>query len=122
MASVRMAHEMVLETEECCECGMIFAVTEDFQRRRQSDKRSFTCPNGHSQSYKESPEDRLQKQLEAERRKLSNAQFELIAAEKKVKRLEKRAANGVCPCCHRQFVQMSRHMRTKHPEWVDSRG
>jgi hypothetical protein len=30
-------------------------------------------------------------------------QLELLAAERKVNQLEKRAKNGICPCCHRQF-------------------
>jgi hypothetical protein len=33
--------------------------------------------------------------------------------------LKKRVANGVCPCCHRSFVALRRHIETKHPEFKD---
>jgi ssDNA-binding Zn-finger/Zn-ribbon topoisomerase 1 len=43
---------------------------------------------------------------------------ELAATRAKLKRTERRVANGVCPHCHRSFVQLERHMRTKHSEEV----
>jgi len=30
-------------------------------------------------------------------------------------KLKKRVTNGVCPCCHRSFQNLRRHMATKHP-------
>jgi hypothetical protein len=29
----------------------------------------------------------------------------------------KRAANGVCACCHRSFANVARHMKTQHPDF-----
>jgi len=66
--------------------------------------------------------EKLRKQLDEERRRHSQTQMELMAAEQQVTaikkekyRLQKRIKNGVCPCCHRSFVQLSRHMASKHP-------
>ena len=57
--------------------------------------------------------------MSEEKSKHANTQLELIASNKKIKRIEKRVANGVCPCCHRQFVQLTRHMKNKHPEYLE---
>lgn len=32
--------------------------------------------------------------------------------------IKKRVQGGACPCCNRHFVQLERHMATKHPEIV----
>lgn len=103
---------------ECCTCGISFGMPESFRAKRRKDHEGFYCPSGHWQHYTgDNTEERLRKQLEDEQSKLANVQFEMMAAEKKIKRLEKRAKNGVCPCCHRQFVSMARHMKSQHPEF-----
>jgi len=55
------------ETEECCVCGVLFQVTEEFSEDRQADGATFYCPNGHGQNYADSDEGRI-KALEAENR------------------------------------------------------
>lgn len=110
-----------LKTTECYKCGVIFGMPEEMFGYRLNDHQSFFCPNGHCQSFiGKSEAEKLRERLEAEQRKLANAQFEIMAAEKKVKRLEKRIKNGVCPCCHRQFIQLTRHMKTKHPDYAET--
>lgn len=38
-------------------------------------------------------------------------------------RLKKRVSAGVCPCCHRTVKQMAKHIKTKHPDFIEeSRG
>jgi hypothetical protein len=34
------------------------------------------------------------------------------------RKLKSRARHGVCPCCNRQFVNMAKHMQSKHPDFV----
>jgi hypothetical protein len=34
-------------------------------------------------------------------------------------KLQKRALLGICPCCHRHFGNVKRHMRSKHLEAVE---
>lgn len=122
---VTISHNVVLVTEDCPTCGIVFGVTLDYQNRRRQYADTFYCPNGHSQSYAKSESARLREQLAAEQKKLANAQFELMAAkqraeavEKEKARLQKRMKNGICPCCHRQFIQLTRHMKSKHPEFA----
>lgn len=35
----------------CVNCGVIFAMTDDYLEMRKKDRKSFYCPNGHTQSY-----------------------------------------------------------------------
>lgn len=124
MSQVTISYTITLATEECCSCGVIFGMPVELANRRRNDAEWFYCPNGHRQHYSKSEADRLREQLQAEQKKLANAQFEIIAAkqrteavEREKKRLQKRIKNGACPCCHRQFSQLSRHMKSKHPEY-----
>lgn len=121
-----------LVTETCYKCGIVFAVPQYFRKTRLDDKQSFWCPNGHPQAYVESEADRLRKQLEEQKR--STEWWKGVAANKdktikgqniqigkvkaKLHRTERRIANGVCPCCHRSFQNVMRHMKTKHPDYV----
>jgi hypothetical protein len=114
-----------LETTTCPDCGMQFAVGPHWLNQRRGDKQTFYCPNGHTQSFRESEADRLRKQLELSARELvakesalqtqrtraADAECERDRAEKKLARVK----NGVCPCCKRSFVALQRHMKTKHP-------
>ncbi len=125
--TIIVSTEIKLNVIECAECGIAFGVTTFFEKRRRDDHGTFYCPSGHSNWYPyQSDAEKLREQLAEEKRKLAVTQFELISAkqkaeatEKKIKRVEKRIKNGVCPCCNRQFVQMARHMKTKHPEYSD---
>src|SRR3972149_10640671 len=83
--------------EICCECGVAFALPLDFQVHKRNDGGSFYCPNGHSQHYTESAERKLKQKLDQAEQKLANAQFELLAAEKRVIRLERRGGEGGRP-------------------------
>lgn len=117
--SVTVRHDVDLETCQCASCGIIWGLPVRYEQLRRDDHKGFYCPNGHSQWFPHKSEaEELREQLKAEQAKLANAQFELMAVEKKLKRTEKRIKNGVCPCCHRQFVQLTRHMKTKHPEFA----
>lgn len=113
--------------EHCCDCGVAFAMTESMRNRFRSNGGSFYCPNGHGQYYAVTEVQRLKDELNASQKRLTAIQFELAAersareqVQKKNKRLEKRASVGMCPCCNRQFVNMQRHMKTKHPGYVDN--
>lgn len=112
------------EIQDCCDCGVRFGVPDGFTANRRKDKRAFTCPNGHSMSYKESEADRLRRERDNLQQQIARVEDEKRTAqaetEKAVaakKRLEKRINAGVCPCCTRSFTNMARHMKTKHPEF-----
>ena len=109
--------------EVCCTCGIAFAVPDGFRAERLSDKRPFWCPNGHSQHYTQSEEDRLRQELAGKQLLLEQAhQRELYLNESLKKteaakrRLAKRLENGVCPVpgCKRHFTNLQRHLATEH--------
>jgi len=129
--------------EECCNCGIAFAMTEEFKKDRLADKRSWYCPNGHCQHYLGKTDAQLRKEAEEKaaaaeenaRRAMESLEWEkqyskrlyrekentenrLRSTKGVVTKLKKRAANGVCPCCSRTFSQLARHMANIHPEFV----
>lgn len=129
MRGETITFKLVFVTELCSYCGMPFALTSDYRERRIQDHRTFYCPDGHPQGYTgENDKERiarLQREVELERRSRENAEMaremeqqQRKAAERELKRTKKRAANGVCPCCSRSFVQLQRHMASKHPEYA----
>ena len=118
----------------CPSCGVLHAfprILYDAARRKKVNG-SITCPNGHSWHYTGDTEleivrrerDHLKQQMAykddminrvlADRDKATK---ELKATTKQLKAVKTRTGNGVCPCCHRTFSQLQRHMNTKHPEF-----
>ncbi|MCA1832584.1 MAG: hypothetical protein LC750_07605 [Actinobacteria bacterium] len=110
-----------------CTCGINFAVpralkSQALDHRGPSGKHIY-CPLGHLWHYSGKTEaDKLREQLATERTRI---EFWREEAEAKAKQLRttkgqltkarKRAQAGVCPCCNRSFVQLARHMKSKHP-------
>jgi hypothetical protein len=43
--------EVPMSLEICVECGIAFAIPEDFQIELENCHNTFYCPNGHSQNY-----------------------------------------------------------------------
>lgn len=114
----------------CCnkDCGISFAVPSWWDRGKRETHTTFYCPNGHGQNYLAASEtetlrrerDRLKQnaaRLEDEKRE---AEERAAKAEAATKRLKKRVAAGVCPCCNRTVSQMQKHMAAKHPDYVKS--
>ena len=114
--------------EECCNCGVVFGITDVLRRKRLEDKNSFYCPNGHAQHFTgKSANDRikrLESDLQFQKNRVGMRDADLLveksrhrttigklgAVTKKVKRVE----NGVCPNCNRSFANVSRHMKSQH--------
>jgi len=133
---VTLEHVTELFTEDCCSCGVLFAMPTDLMNRRRADKKSFWCPNGHSMSYdgetdaakaKKAREElaRVQKQLELSQRSAAYTQQQLETTRRErtvlkgqLTRTRKRVANGVCPCCNRSFADLHRHMSSQHPDFA----
>ena len=59
---------------ECSNCGVSFGLTEEFQSRRRRDRKSFYCPNGHSQWYPGKSEKQL---LQEEKDRVARLQAEI---------------------------------------------
>lgn len=117
-------------TETCCNCGMPFAMTADFRKRKLDNKgSSFYCPAGHGQHYTgKTEEQKLREELDHKRRQLeaesgraaalAHQRDEIARAHK---RMRDRVRNGVCPCCNRTFQNLLRHMQSEHPDFTDAK-
>jgi NMD protein affecting ribosome stability and mRNA decay len=133
-ATITYESELVVET--CCNCGVPFAIHRPQYDQLQESGKTFYCPAGHPQHYTRNQ--RLADELEKLKRELEVAQEDVEywnnqaeaqalaarearraagTAKASLTRLRKRVANGVCPCCNRQFTNLGRHMATKHPEY-----
>lgn len=117
---------VVLVTEECCACGVLFAFPSELQdqlRRKPGPAgKQFYCPNGHPQHYLgKSMEQKLREAEQARANAEEEARIawaEAQQAKAEIKRQAKRASAGVCTCCHRTFQNVARHMATQHPDAV----
>ena len=122
MRNVRYVVDMQLITEECCDCGMAFAMTNDFYERRRKDHDDFYCPSGHGQHYTgKTEEQKLKERLEQEQQRVVKLELKAGNISKNYSRMRKRIANGVCPCCNRTFQNLMNHMKNEHPDFSDSK-
>lgn len=124
-----------LSRVDCASCGMVFAITDNFQAERREDHASFYCPNGHRQFYPQKSEaERLREQLEQTEKVNAaiTADLHNVRAERdhhwterkktntRMRHLKERVKHGVCLSCHRTFKQLARHMAAKHPTFATS--
>jgi hypothetical protein len=133
MTTGTMSYTGTLTVTECW-CGIVYAIPatlDNYHRRQRENNRdhSIYCPLGHSwQISGESELDQERKRTERLRRQLANEQENVRAAQASATALKgqltkakNRAERGVCPHpeCHRSFVDVARHVRTKHPEMLE---
>lgn len=125
----QFANNTWFEIEDCCNCGMQFAMTADYKRERLKDRKCFYCPAGHPQHYTGPTEaQQLKDELERKQQMLQAAEARALTAEqdrahvaKAHKQMRARIMNGVCPCCNRTFQNLMQHMQTQHPEFKEQR-
>jgi len=126
---------------QCCQCGEPMAMTEATHQTLKRSGAIFYCTFGHQQVFATGPTEADKLRREHDRLKQENARLEeyRLAAERaeqaalehaaaqarraaaargQVTRLKNRAAAGVCPCCNRTFVNLQRHMASKHAGFV----
>lgn len=115
-----------IQTITCSGCGVVYGLPYGFIDNRQQDKQVFYCPNGHRQQYTKSEADKLREQLtqekaatEWQRARINRLEKDLQSQKGQMTKLKNRIAKGVCPCCGRSFVALARHMKTKHPDYVE---
>ena len=122
--------ERTVVFEECYTCGAPIAMGVGQQRAFHEAGLTIHCVLGHGTVRRLSENGRLQKALNEAQERLALADTALhneiklhdatakarreLEAEKK--RIEKRVHNGVCPHCNRSFVNLKRHMTSKHKE------
>ncbi len=130
LGEVTFKRDLIIEVHSCWNCGIEYGLTEAFANSKRSDHSTFYCPNGHSTGFlAETKEEKLAKQLKrtqdalADERQWGAEQSALRKAEERrhsatkglLTKAKKRAANGVCLACHRHFVNVERHMASRHP-------
>lgn len=112
---------------DCITCGVRFFVPLSMYNRAKENSGFFSCPSGHSQGWPkgEAEIDRIRRERDLLKQKMARVEDEKREAERQVEtarretaRLRRRVSHGVCPCCARTFVNLARHMKSKHPEIV----
>jgi hypothetical protein len=111
--------------EECCQCGIPVAMTSTQRRIFKQQGGYWCCVLGHKTGWVKSDNDRLKEELRTAQDKLADRETAITnlhgllkATETKAQKARQRADNGVCQHCHRSFVNVARHVKTKHPEAV----
>ncbi len=124
VARMIVTRTIYLEEIVCGTCRITFAIPTDWKRERINNAGDIHCPNGCRKVWTESESDRLKKQLEQKERELRESKCETLRQsqlkeaaqselDKKTRKLN-RVQNGVCPHCNRSFMNLKRHMKTKH--------
>lgn len=125
MQTITLQTQTTFIMEECYSCGVPFGISETTYRQAKDKGTTFYCPNGHGQVYIESREQKLkelEKRLKAEEQRANwwkeEAQTkakQLSTTRSQLTKTKNRISKGICPCCHRQFVNLQRHMQNQHP-------
>ena len=135
MSAVKsISFDVQLTAINCGVCGGTYAINERFREQCWTEGKSWTCPYckcgwGYSNDNENA---RLKKKVEElqanQARTLSRLNEEvsrsnhlaiqLKGTKTRLTNVKKRVANGVCPCCNRTFVNLQRHMHTKHPDYT----
>ncbi len=106
----------------CGSCGLQYAMTAEFKRRRLEDHKIFYCPAGCQRRFTGPTEaQQLKEELERTTQMLQAAAARANTVAKAHKKMRARIMNGVCPCCNRTFQNLMGHMRTEHPEFKEAR-
>lgn len=120
------------ETLTCGECGVVFAVLQNYVRGLRRSHATWYCPNGHSRWFPEKSDvEVLKEQLAEKDRFIENAKKRREWAEEDAKRarrsasaykgklthVKSRVASGTCPCCKKSFKVLAKHMAAKHPDY-----
>lgn len=111
MAQTQAKYESDFNVVECCNCCLPFGLTAYFQTRRRKDHQTFYCPSGHPNYYPaETDVEKLKRKNEmlTDQARMERVQREKL--ERKLRRIQK----GTCPECNRHFVNVARHMKSKH--------
>lgn len=120
----------------CGECGVLFAMDDRFISARKEDHGTWYCPNGHRRFYpaKNEVEEaqaqlkrerdnaaRLRSQLDQQRARADHNEARARGYKGAMVQAKKRAAKGVCPVpgCRRHFVDVQRHIESKHPNYTE---
>jgi hypothetical protein len=125
---------IVFEASTCWKCEEPMRFQAGRIEHAQKSNTPLYCPFGHANYWQVGKTDaeKLQDELEAERRRRQSAEQNIAYWQDEAKRekrrangykahatkITKRAKAGVCPCCNRHFTALERHMASKHPDFT----
>ena len=119
-------YQQELEATSCCTCGIQFGVPPYFIENARKNAGTLYCPNGHRLGWSKTEVEKLREQLAAEkaatewqRARANRLEKDLQSQKGQTTKLKNRIAKGVCPCCQRSFTALARHIKTKHPDYVE---
>jgi hypothetical protein len=134
MSNAQIQELVILTQINCGECGGTYAINERYRAQRQQKGDGWTCPyckcswgyfnNGDNAKLKRDLEEANRRvefqrdQAAMERKRRESAEHRERAQKAAKTRIKNRIANGVCPCCNRTFLDLQRHMSTKHADYV----
>lgn len=106
---------IALELRECPTCGVTYGVTELFIAEHLKNHVTFYCPNGHARYFpSQSREEILAEENQHLKQKVREINQQSNDLLQELGRVKKRANAGVCPQCRRHFVNVQRHIESKH--------
>jgi hypothetical protein len=130
-----ITYSETLDTTRCW-CGIALAVPRNLLRNAIDDGVTLYCPLGHTFGWSETKAQKLEKELERERRRLAYMTSERDQAKAEADhqtavargykgaavKAKQRAAKGVCPApgCKRSFVDVAKHVATCHPDLTET--
>lgn len=124
--SFQYTETIVLEHKTCGNCSGTFALNARWLEEKRRNKGGYHCPycqthwgwwKSEAEKLKEELAEKEAQLRSANESAMTNLRMRVAAdtrrqeAEMKLRRVEK----GVCPCCNRTFINLQRHMKTKHP-------
>jgi hypothetical protein len=122
MATETLNYTGTLVVHSCPTCGVMHAYPErmDLNARRQKGFNIY-CPSGHSWIYSKTIEEDLEEargEVRYFKSRLQGEQRQHSATKGQLTKTKARIAGGVCPCCHRSFQNLGRHMKGQHPDYA----
>lgn len=112
-----------------CWCGTPFMLPSRLLDSARNAGHTIYCPHGHTIVWKETEADRMRRERDRLAQQIAQrddaiAERDRVIASKarEIKRIQKRAAAGTCPCCQRTFSNMAQHMKRQHPDYVQDTG
>jgi len=113
---VKTLVDLEMVSVPCADCGIVFALPKNYDQKLRESHKGFYCPNGHTLTYPyETEAERLKTKLITAQDRCSHLETELNGTLKRLACIHKRIHAGICPECHRHFLNVERHMTKKHP-------
>ena len=114
-----------------CECGVTYGLDNSYRNQLMSNGATFYCPRGCARHYaqgltKDQQIENLKREVESkkqqfyqeqERARLARAdEIHQRGLKEKAHKKLRRIRKGICTDCRRPFINVKRHMESKHPK------